>query len=317
MPVIPRHADQHLPQAENAFKLALLLALLLGSFVLTQALLHGPLAHWPLGLKLLPASGFAVLNGVFILGFGALAHDAVHRVLFRNTLLNEWLGGFASAMMLTPFNANRQFHLTHHSYAHQPGLDPENAMHHRPFWQAATLGSLIGLLLQYRIFCRNLWTRFDDPHMRGRALRDALCLLLATGVYVGLPLMLGLDLFLTTGVTLLLFPLVFAFRAVSDHYGLPAVPPKSARRQDIVDGSDWQRSVEPASVTGWVVLTYPWLEWLWSSVNYHEVHHKYPWLAHCHLKPVFEQTRDTVPYAVVRGYTRSFLARLRQSYYGD
>jgi len=312
---IPGPRDQHIPQAENLAKFFLLTGLLLGSFTLTHWLVHGPGAGWPQAGQLAVAVGFALVNGVFIIGLGVLAHEAVHRVLFRSPFWNELIGGIASAMMLTPFHANRQFHLTHHGQAHQPGRDPENVMHNRPAWQAMTLGSMIGLALQHRLYLHNAIFRFREARFRHRALTDTACLGIAVLFYVGLPLLLGLDLLLTSGMTFLLFPLVFGFRALSDHYGLPAVTPRGERQREIHDGTDWYGEVKPAEVTGWVVLTNPVLTWLWSHVNYHEVHHKYPWLSHHYLPRVFEQTREQVPYRVVHGYTRSLLSLFGKPYY--
>lgn len=313
-PALPSPHAQHIPQAGNLLKLLLLPLLLACSFVLADRV--AGLTN-SLVLQLLLVQPFAIANGIFIIGFGALAHEAVHRVLFRNPVVNEWLGGIASAMMLTPFNANRQFHLTHHAHAHQPGLDPENDMHHRPFWLAVTIGSLVGLWLQYRIFCHNCAGIFTNTRYRQRTVCDAVYLVIAALFYIGLPLSLQLDLLLTSGMTVLVFPLVFAFRALSDHYGLPPVLRKSQRLQVIEDGNEWQRDVEPASVTGRVILTQPWLAWLWSNVNYHEVHHKYPWLAHCHLPAAFRQTQHAVPYRVTDGYWRSFLSLMQKEYYDD
>lgn len=310
---IPKPHEQSLPQAENACKFLLLLCLLAGSFVLADAALRHTAWPWPVRLLLL--NGLAIANGILLIGFGVLAHEAVHRVLFRNAFLNECIGGIAAAIMLTPFHANRQFHLTHHSHAHQPGLDPENAMHDRPFWQAMTVGSLVGLWLQYRILLRNAVRCLQEPRYRRRVLADVAFLAVATGFYVGLPLWLGLDLRVTTGATLLVFPVVFAFRALSDHYGIAPVQRKAQSRREVEDGTDWYADVEPVKITGWVVLTHPLLEWLWSSVNYHEVHHKYPWLAHCHLRGVFERTRHEVPYCVVQGYLRSLLQLRHRPYY--
>ena len=70
-------------------------------------------------------------------------------------------------------------------------------------------------------------------------------------------------------------------------------------------------------MTGWVVLTAPWLEWLWSHVNYHEVHHKYPYLSHNHLPRVFEATRAHHPYLVVHGYWRSLGLLKKRRYYAS
>ena len=121
-------------------------------------------------------------------------------------------------------------------------------------------------------------------------------------------------------MTLAMFPLVFGWRALSDHYAIPPIERAARSTQPVLDVDEeaWHRDRDQRQreITGWVVLTHPWLEWLWSHVNYHEVHHKYPWLSHRYLKPVFEATRATQPYLVVNGYWRSFWNLRHRSYYG-
>jgi fatty acid desaturase len=309
---IPTPADQRIPQGENLLKFFLLAGLIQASFALVDA----AVPHLPFAGAVLLAGVAALVNGVFIIGLGVLGHDANHRVLFRNQFFNELIGGLSAVAVLVPFNANRQFHLTHHSYAHQRELDPESSMHNRPFWLAASLGSQIGLLLQYRIFLVNLLTRSFDRRYTWRVLADLGYLAAGAAFYFALPLALGVDLRWTVLPTLLAFPLVFAWRAMSDHYGVPAVRRKSQQAQDVIDVVACDPA-ERARVTGWVVLTHPLLQWLWSSVNFHEVHHKYPYLAHCHLAGVFEHTREQVPYLVAQGYTRSLLNLRRRDYYED
>jgi fatty acid desaturase len=320
---IPSPKDQVIPAAGNLFKACLLIALLLASFILVQhglqALAAAALAPGlAAGLKWALILIAAVWAGVLILGMGVLAHDAAHKVLFRSLFWNELWGGLLSALTLVPFYANRQFHLTHHGYAHQPGLDPENEMHNHSFLYALTVGSLAGLYVQYRILFTNT-RRLADPRYRGRVLKDALFVAAAGLFYFGLVPALGISVWHTVVPMILVFPLVFAWRALSDHYAIPAIERSVKRREDILEADEqaWHRDREQRAreVSGWVVLTHPWLEWLWSHVNYHEVHHKYPWLSHRYLKGVFEATRDRQPYLVVHGYWRSLLNLRRRRYY--
>lgn len=322
-PVIPTPADQLIPAAENLFKLVLLWVLLFGSFALTQQAVDGLAASGlspgvAAALKGALILGMAVCNGIFIVGFAVLAHDAVHKVLFRSLFWNEFWGGLAAAFALIPFYANRQFHFTHHSYAHQPELDPENAMHNHAFLYAFTVGSITGLNLQYGIFLRNL-LRVADRRYTARVAKDALFVAAAGLAYFGLVPALGISLWYTVLPTLLVFPLVFAWRALSDHYGIPALERVTMRRDEMLEAQEeaWHRDREKRrrEVSGWVVLTQPWLQWLWSNVNYHEVHHKYPWLSHRNLPQVFAATRDTQPYLVVEGYWRSLFNLRRLPYY--
>ncbi len=154
---IPGPKEQVLPQAENLFKAVLLLMMLFASFYLAGYLASTlgttsgvfVLLMWPL---------LAIFNVVLLTGMGILAHDVAvqHRVLFKSAFWNELWGGLLSAFALIPFNANRQFHLTHHSYAHQPDLDPENAQHEHSFIYAATVGSALALNAQYLLLLQNL-----------------------------------------------------------------------------------------------------------------------------------------------------------------
>jgi fatty acid desaturase len=320
---IPAPKEQVIPAAANLFKAVLLLLLLFGSFALTQwgvsalaaSTLPGGLAA---GLKWTLIAGLAVWNGMLVLGMGVLAHDAVHKVLFRSLFWNELWGGLLSALTLIPFYSNRQAHLTHHAYAHQPGLDPENEMHNHSFLFAVTVGSLFGFVTNYRTFFANA-RRVADRRYTGRVINDVLFVTIAGVVYFGLVPASGISVWYTVVPMQLAFPLVFAWRALSDHYAVPAIERAAKKKEDILDTDEeaWHRDREKRNreVTGWVVLTHPWLEWLWSHVNYHEVHHKYPWLSHRYLPQVFAATRDSQPYLVVKGYWWSLYNLHRRRYY--
>jgi fatty acid desaturase len=318
----PRH--QRIPAGLNLFKALLLIALLFASFYLahrTASALdaNATLPGWAtFVLKWTLVGLLAIVDVVLLIGMGVLAHDAVHRVLFRSAFWNELWGGVLSAFMLIPFYSNRQFHLTHHGYAHQPGLDPENAMHERSFLAAATIGSVVGLYEQYRILCVNL-LRIGERRYTGRVLKDLAFMGFAGTMYFVLLPAAGIALAVTVFPVIALFPLVFAFRALSDHYGLPPVVRETRNREDILEADEaaWHadRERRREEVTGWVVLTAPWLEWLWSNVNYHEVHHKYPYLSYRYLPQAFAATRTRYPYRVVRGYWRSLWNLRKQPYY--
>jgi fatty acid desaturase len=321
-PHIPAPDEQAIPSAENLFKAALLPGTILASFFVAQAgtvAIEANLPGWTGAMgKWIFVALLGVWNCVLLTGMGVLAHDAVHRALSRNPFCNELVGGLLSALALLPFCANRQFHLTHHSYAHQPGLDPENEMHDHPFWYALSVGSVIALGVQYRNLLRGL-LRIREPGYAARAAKDLLSLAVAASFYFVWVPALGLSLAYTVVPMLLALLPVFAWRALSDHYGVPPAASAAARREIFDTNPDrWEEDVAKRrrEVSGWVVLTSPWLEWLWSHVNYHEVHHKYPWLSHAHLKAAFEATRDSQPYLIVEGYWRSLVYLSRSKYYG-
>ncbi len=289
---IPGAKNQVIPAGENLFKAFLLIALVAGSFCLANRI-AGVDSPW----KWLAIGVLGVADVVLMTGMGVLAHDAVHRVLFRAPFWNDFWGGLLSALVFIPFQANRNVHLPHHSHGHQQGLDPEETIHRHPCAVAFLIGAPIGVGINYVALLRNI--------AEGRAWRvaqDLFFLTVAGSIYLVLLPALGISLMATIAALLVAFPPVFALRAMSDHYGLPAVR-RGAKEED------------RENITGWVVLTSRWLEWLWSHVNYHEVHHKYPYLAHSHLPQVFAATRDVHPYAVVQGYWRSLLAHRSRSYY--
>ena len=302
---IPSPRGQTIPSGENLFKAVFLVAALLASFYATCRVANlidsaAPVSPVTAGLKWLFVAVMGVWDCVLLTGMGVLAHDAVHRVLFRTPFSNDLCGGLLWAFVMVPFYANREFHLAHHRHAHQPGLDPEEEMHHHQFLYAATIGSALAMYVQHRIFFRSL-LRSNEPKYAAQMAKDAFFLSVAVSFYCMLVPALGLSLIYTVvPMALALFP-VFAWRALSDHYGVPPAGGAARRRSD---------------VTGWVVLTSPWLEWLWSHVNYHEVHHKYPWLSHAHLKGAFDATREREPYLVVKGYWRSLANIARNRYYG-
>lgn len=321
-PRVPAPGEQPIPSAENFFKAVFLVAAMLASFYAVQFGAEAIEAATPdsrlaAALKWLLVAAAGIWNCMLLTGMGILAHDAVHRVLFRTPFWNELGGGLLSALAILPFYANRQFHLTHHGHAHQPGLDPENEMHNHSFLYSATIGSVLALYLQYRNLFRN-FARLSDPRYAARAAKDLLLLFAAALFYFVLVPALSLSLAFTVVPMLLALLPVFAWRALSDHYGVPPAE-RAANRQDVLeaDPDAWERDEgkRRREVTGWVVLTSPWLEWLWSHVNYHEVHHKFPWLSHVHLKAAFEATRGHEPYLVVGGYWRSLFNIARSRYY--
>jgi len=293
--MIPSPKDQVIPERENLLKALLLIALLATSLYAADriaAVLETP-------FKWLLVALLGIVGTVLLTGMGVLAHDAVHRVLFRSPFWNEFWGGLLSALVVIPFHANRQFHLTHHSHAHQPGLDPEEPMHRHSFLFAVVAGSTIGLYLQYRLFFANVWN-LRDPKRASRAAQDAAFMTAAVALYYLVLPALGISLLATMLPLVLAFPPVFAFRALSDHWGLPPAA---------------RDSNEPEQINAWVVLTSPWLAWLWSNINYHQVHHRYPYLSYIYLPQVFAATRDRQPYVVVHGYWRSLFNLRKRSYY--
>lgn len=303
---IPSPKEQVIPSAANLFKSCFLIAMLFGDYVAIQ-LIAGPMDN--LWLKWSLIALVAVWNGMLMIGMGVLSHDAVHGVLFRSRFWNELWGGLLAAFVLIPLQANRQFHMEHHRYSHQPGRDPENPMHQSSFLFALTVGPFVALYAQYRVLFAMA--------MRGEwvaVLKDVFFIGTALVIYFLLLPALGISLLLTFGPTWLALPLVFSIRALADHYGIPPVVPE-AQGQASGEEADGGANVRQ-QLSGWVVLTPQWLQWLWSHVNYHEVHHKYPYLSHHYLPQAFAASRGRYPYLVVDGYWRSLFNVMKLEYYG-
>ena len=294
---IPSPKEQEIPSASNLFKSCFLVIVLLGDYYATQ-LIAGPMeSGW---LKWSFIALVSVWNAMLLIGMGVLSHDAVHGVLFRSRFWNEAWGGLLAAIVLIPLEANRQFHIEHHRYSHQPGLDPENPMHQGSFLYALVLGPFIALFAQYQVLA-GIAARGDFK----RVLKDVFFIGVALSIYFVLLPALGVSLMLTWVPTLIALPLVFSVRALADHYGIPAVVPEAGANGDV-----------RLQLSGWVVQTPQWLQWLWSHVNYHEVHHKYPYLSHQYLPQAFEASRGQYPYLVVDGYWKAVANAMKLDYYG-
>jgi fatty acid desaturase len=300
---IPSPKEQEIPSAANLFKSVFLIAMLFADYYAIQ-LIAAPMEN--LWLKWSLIALVSVWNGMLMIGMGVLSHDAVHGVLFRSRFWNEVWGGLLAALVLIPLQANRQFHMEHHRYSHQPGRDPENPMHQSSFLFALVLGPFVALYAQYRVLFAMA--------MRGEivaVLKDVFFIGTSLAIYFVLVPALGVSLLLTFAPTWLALPLVFSIRALADHYGIPPVVAEATAGEEADSDANVRQQL-----SGWVVLTPQWLQWLWSHVNYHEVHHKYPYLSHQYLPQAFDATRGRYPYLVVDGYWRSLFNVMKRKYYG-
>ena len=316
---IPVPSNQHIPQGLNLFKAVLFPVLILCGFLLSDYVAKqfdhnqpaGQVdAYWAI-LKWSVIGFIAIINTGLLAGMGILAHDGVHRVLFKNKIINDVFSSLLSIHSLLPFYANRQFHLNHHSFAHQQGRDPEEVIHNRPYILAFMMGPFFGLAAQYQILIRNMLGMMDRKKCF-RAIADLLSVGIAGLSYFYWLPKTGVELKNTAVPLLAVLPVVYNYRAISDHYGLPAVIRKS-QRTDLSEEGEVTTVQEETS--GWIVKTTPLLQWIWSNVNYHEVHHKFPYLSYYHLPAVYEQTKESLPYEVVDGYTRSLINLSKRRYY--
>lgn len=304
---IPSPKEQIIPSGSNLFKSCFLILALLGTFYATQQIAV-PMENSWLKWSLIAAAAF--WNSMLLIGMGVLSHDAIHKVLFRTPFWNELWGGVLAGLVLIPIEANRQFHMEHHRFSHQPGLDPENPMHQNSFLFAITVGPFVALYAQYLVLAK---IAASGDFMR--VIKDIFFVGVALSFYLLLLPALGISLLYTWGATMLALPIVFSVRALADHYGIPPVV-RTAKKTEDTEEEIESGSTMRQQVSGWVVMTPQWLQWLWSHVNYHEVHHKYPYLSHAYLAQAFEASRNQYPYLVVDGYWKAVLNAMKLDYYG-
>jgi fatty acid desaturase len=322
---IPTPGDQVIPQAANAVKILLLVAALLAVFVamnnLTGLALHDASSPAMRGLALLGQLLLAIFASMLMLAMAILAHDGVHRVLFRSAFVNDLVSGLLAAFGgALPFCAVRQFHLRHHAHTHQGEMDSEHTLYHT-FLYGFFIGPFVAFAMLYKLMFGNLSKGLRESKFLARAAKDFGFVTVAVLGYTAGLSALGISPIKTILPAMLVFPFTFSFRALSDHFGLPRVKRESERYREIIENSDDENKQvvrrSNQQVSGWVILTTPWLEWLWSSVNYHEVHHKFPYLSHFYLKQAYAGTRDIYPYREIQGYIRSMIYLRNKGYYSE
>jgi fatty acid desaturase len=325
---IPKPAEQVIPQVSNLFKASLFVSLLLGSFYTAQISANQLDTYFSASpnpayifLKWSALILLAIFNCMLLTGIGVVAHEGIHGVLVKNRFWNELLGGLLSSLVMTlPFYANRQFHLTHHRYTHQMGLDPEEPLHNHSFLVAFIFGAFMAYYQHYKILATNLSGFWSGNWKQGlRGLKDLGFIGFALAFYLYLLPILGMSLWYTFVPTLLLVPLVYSFRALCDHYAFVPVLSSSERKNYkaiVSTDEDFQSpKYDQYPVDSWVVLTNPLMNWWWSNINYQQVHHRYPYLSHHYLPEIYEATKDEQPYAVVKGYWRCLWYNSKLKYY--
>ncbi len=92
------------------------LALHLGLILITGTLIAAKVPFWAI---LLP------VQGILIVFLFTLEHECTHKTPFANPALNDGIGHIIGVALLLPFRWFRAFHLAHHRWTNQPGLDPE------------------------------------------------------------------------------------------------------------------------------------------------------------------------------------------------
>lgn len=322
---IPRASEQRIPERDNFLKVAFLLTLFGISLWITQSLLNrleippGPPRAMPPLNQAIPAAAIIVFaaffNATLMTGIGVIAHEGIHGVLCRNRFLNDLAGGLLSALVVfLPFYANRKFHLDHHRTTHEHDHDPEEKLHGHGFWPSFMLGGPIAVYQHYKIVFSFLTDRGPKRWIRRQeALKDLGFVATVAVFYFGFLPALGVNVFYTVLPLFSVGPVVYSFRAICDHYAVPDVA--ESTRYLKANCSLLDKPGRFRVVDSWVVLTNPLLNWLWSHINYQQVHHRYPYLSHIYLPQIYEATKEYQPYLVARGYTGCLRIICTRPYY--
>ncbi len=308
---IPSYTQQVIPTTRNLFKLITLISLLVSSFFLGQLVLEGIDHHLSeyfslLGkflLKVLVTFVFMTINSILIMGLCMLGHEASHQVFARNKWLNDLCGEIAWSFFLTPAYGFKEFHINHHRHTHYLEGDPETLMNNRVAWMSLTIGPIYGLYLTGKVMFMNLFSKSKKRIAQG--VIDIFFLTLGVLFYFYLLPKLGISLGYLIVPTVVFMPYIFAVRNLTEHHGIPLQDEGncSLPKEKILDS--------------WILLTHPFLAWLWSDINYHQVHHRYPHLSHRYLRKIFEATREEYPYFIYKGYIPFLLQSFQWRYYGD
>jgi len=174
-------------------------------------------------------------------------HEAVHGNISKNRQVNHVVGVLGMFPYMTPYFLQRYFHLDHHKFLNQKGLDPNLIYASGPFWQ-----------LPFRYFRAIKYVRQkvnNDPRSVGMKRSDTFGLLLLTMIWITV-LASGhfLDLLLVWFV-----PLVIG-KIIMDWYVnyLPHV------------------GLAPHRFLGTRIIDVDWLTPLILQHNYHAIHHLWP-----------------------------------------
>lgn len=305
---IPKYTEQIIPARMNLLKSLTLIGLILGIFWLSQFggnFIDSRFSNLPSGLhfalKWTWVLSLAIMNAIVVMGLGILGHEAAHKGLFKNPFWNDFCGGIFISFLLIPFYSFKEFHLTHHRYTHIPNKDPEEPVNNHSAFFALTIGPLIGLGIHYKTLLDYLLS--ESSKLRVQGWKDVGFMSWVLIFYFYLIPLANLSLAYTVFPLLVFLPFVFMVRNVSEHHGIPA---------QTVNNSNSELKVD-----SWMILTNPSMDWLWSNINYHQIHHRYPYLHYRYLPEVFAATKDGQPYIVIKGYWRAVIIALSKKYYGS
>lgn len=233
-----------------------------------------------------------------MLGNGAVAHETVHRHLFRSRRANRVVGAVAAAPVGLVWSVYRQYHLGHHKYTVTDD-DPEGAVYRftsRWVYLAIPVGGLLFVIqmvwwgVRIAVGRPPVWVQ--SRHSRVEAGVDTV---LVVGFFAAMAVLGARDLDLLVDVWLapwlITLMVLFPMALVPEHYGAP------------VDDAD------DALLNSRTIVSNRFVTWLYWANNYHTTHHLAPSLVPQHIPAVTRSVvLDAVPERwVSSGYLRFHL----------
>jgi fatty acid desaturase len=235
--------------------------------------------------------------GIFVIGFGPFhdllvqGHEGTHELISRNRPVNDLLTWFTLALAGISAEAHRRFHLDHHHYAHT-AQDPEYQFFDRvvrgvPGWAYFFIPAFAQIGVNAYGFKNNM-----PASVRRRIVLELGGAVILHGT---LAFVLGWRRYLLFVIAPMVTGLYVAsvLRAVTEHH-------------DVTAGSEWTNARS--------MVTHPFMEFLWSNVNYHLEHHLYPsvpYHALPQLRRALAAEYRTHQSHIENGYGRTALTLLR------
>jgi fatty acid desaturase len=240
---------------------------------------------------------FIVPLGVMLAFTFMIEHEATHKTVLSNQVLNDWAGRISGFLILLPFEWFRWFHMAHHRHTNDPAHDPEIAGGKRPATRAQWVRHVSGLpywiaelRLLWRLARGNAKDSFMPANAKQRAISEA-------RVMIGFYLIAVLSLFYTSLLFWIwLLPVIIGqvllrIFLLSEHVECPHVT----------------NMFENTRTT----FTTKFMRFITWNASYHIEHHVCPTVPfynlpqlHAHMRTELKVTADG--YA---NFTREFLAR--------
>lgn len=230
------------------------LGLTLGVWALFLASAGGYLTGW------LPLPVMVVLSAIAIYASFTPLHDATHRAVSSNPLINDLIGTLAASLLIPGLSTGvyRVLHLEHHRWAGDVERDPDTPLVHTR-WPWLPLALAAPELVWAWWWIAKLWPK--------RTPRERFAFFASLGLHIAIV------------VGCLLSPYGWTFFVVyliPQKLGLMLVAYSFAHIQH-PEGVDWQKA--PLLATG-VITTQPrgLMTWLMLGQNDHHIHHLLPHL---------------------------------------